>query len=185
MDKVRVRVKYKGLSRQELLDEVQNKGYNYAINYNACAPSTVAALYDVLDFDAALVRAVTPLSGGTAEQFLGTCGILTGGLTVLGYYFGRPIEKMSDREYIQANIDALKTPYEIGGLLADRFIKEYGTFICAQIHRQIFGRTFCLSDPGEAEKYMKVGGLAKSAEIVGKGTRWVMEILLDKGALEL
>jgi len=185
MIKAKVRDKYKGMSRQQLLDKAQEEGSNYLKYSYACAGGTVAALYDILDFDASLVKAITMFSGGTAEQFLGTCGALSGGLAVLGYYFGRPIEKMSDREYIQANMDALKTPYEIAGLLADRFIREYGTYICVQIHRKLYGRIFCLSDPGEVEKYMEVGGLEKSAEIVGKAVRWVMEILLDRGALEL
>ena len=185
MVKVQVKDKYKGMSRQQLLDAAQKEGSNYTINSLSCAGGTVAALYDILDFDAALVRAISMFAGGTAEQFLGTCGALSGGLAVLGYYFGRPIEKMSDREYIQANIDALKTPYEIAGLLADRFIKEYGTFICPQLHRNFYGRIFYLSDPDEVEKYNQLGGLKKSGELVGKGVRWVMEILLDRGALEL
>jgi len=182
---MKVRKEYQGLSRQELLDKVEEKGRGYLVNSMACAPCTVAALYDVLGFDAVLVKAATGLSGGTAEQFLGTCGALSGGVTVLGYYFGRPIEKMSDKEYIQANADAIKLPFEIAELLADRFVKEYGTFVCAQIHRQLFGRIFCLTDPDEVEKFKKADGLTKAAEVVGKGARWVTEILLNKGVVEL
>jgi hypothetical protein len=182
---MKVRKEYQGLSRQDLLDELEKKGRGYFVNSTGCAPCTVAALYDVLGFDAMLVKAATGLSGGTAEQFLGACGVLSGGVTVLGYYFGRPIEKMSDTECIQANIEAIKRPFEIAGLLADRFIKEYGTFICAGIHRQLFGRIFCLTDPDEVEKFNKADGLAKGSEVVGRGARWVMEILLDKGVVEL
>ena len=182
---MKLRKEYQGLSRQDLLDEVEKKGRGYFLNSTGCAPCTVAALCEVLGFDAVLVKVATGLSGGTAEQFLGACGALSGGVIVLGYYFGRPIEKMSDTQCIKANIEAIKRPFEIAGLLADRFIKEYGTFTCAQIHRQLFGRIFCLTDQDEVEKFNRADGLAKGGKVVGKGARWVMEILLDKGAIEL
>ena len=182
---MKVKKEYQGLSRQELLDKVKEKGYGYLVNSLCCAPCTVAALYDLLDFDAGLVKATTALSGGTAAQVLGTCGVLSGGITVLGHYFGRPIEMMSDKEPIQTNQDANKLPIKIGGLLADRFVKEYGTFICAQMHRLFFGRFYNFRDPDEDEKFKQLGYRKKVGDVVGNGAQWVMEILLDEGAVEL
>ena len=188
MTKAKVRDKYRGLSRQELLDKAYELGSNYEIKSTSCSQSTVAAVHELLDIDDVIVQAATSLCGGSANQFLGTCGALSGGIMILDCYTGRPAEKMSHRERIQANIDALEPASVAPELLADKFWKEYGTIICAQIHRQLFGRIFGLSDPDEMEKFENLGGHsdpAKCASVVGKAAQWVMEILLDKGIVQL
>jgi hypothetical protein len=92
---------------------------------------------------------------------------------------------MSDKTRIQENIDALKSPFEIAEMLADRFIKEYGTFTCAQIHRRMLGRIFYLPDKDEMEKFKGLGGLKLAADVVGKGVGWVIEVLIDNGIIEV
>ena len=49
-------------------------------------------------------------------------------------------------------------------------------------------RTWWLLDPDDLAKFEKAGGHSapdKCCHVVGNGARWVMEILLDKGAVEL
>jgi hypothetical protein len=176
---------YQGLSREQLLEEAYQKGGNYVRNTGGCASCTMAALRDILGFDAGLVKASTSLSGGTAEQFLGTCGVLSAGVLVLGHYIGRPAEKMSDKESIQENREAVKVSHETAQKLADKFVKEYGTVTCSGLHRKLLGRIFCLTDKEELGKFVNLGGMEVAADIVGKGARWVMEVLLDEGIIKL
>lgn len=183
--KAKVAEKYRGLSRRELLDKAANLGAGYLENSHSCGQSTVAAIHDVVGFDDILVKASTSFCGGMAEQFLGTCGVLAGGIMVLDAFFGRPIEKMSSEKVIQENLDVLETAWEPTEALSEKFVNEYGTFICAQIHRRHFGRIYYLRDPEEIEKFSKAGGLTTAGSIVSKGVRWVLEILLDRGAIEL
>ena len=188
MIKAKVREKYRGLSRQELLDKTYELGFNYEKNSYCCSQSPVAGLHELLGFDDVLVKVATSFSGGTAEQFSGTCSALAGGLMVLGYYFGRPAEKMSYQERIQDNIDALFSAFPPVRLLAGKFWKEYGTIICPHIHYQLFGRTWWLTDPDELKKFEEAGGHSapdKCCHVVGTAARWTMEILLDEGAVEL
>jgi hypothetical protein len=106
---------------------------------------------------------------------------------VLDYCFGRPPEKMSHQEEIKANHDAYFAAVEAPMLLADKFWKEYGAIHCVSIQRQLFGRFFYAADPDEYTKMMQAGGHddpTKCPHIVGNAARWVMEILLDKGAVE-
>jgi hypothetical protein len=175
---------YRGLSRKKLLELGYQKGHDYLINSSSCAPSTVAALHDILGFDPVLVKASTSFSGGTASQYLGTCGVLSGGILVLGYYIGRPLNKMSDKMRLQDNIEALRLPNKVAQKLADKFIQEYGTFICAHLHRKMIGRIFCLTDELEEEKFKNLGGSQVAADIVGKGVGWVIEIMIDNGIIE-
>ncbi|UCC90582.1 MAG: C_GCAxxG_C_C family protein [Dehalococcoidia bacterium] len=188
MTKVKVREKYRGLSRQELLDKAYELGFNFEKNSFSCSQSTVAAIHELLEMDDVVVKVATSLSGGTAEQFSGTCGPLAGGLIVLGYFFGRPVEKLSYQECTKDNVDALLASLPITQLLADKFVKEYGTIICPYIQRRLFGRTWWLRDPEELEKFEAAGGHSapdKCSHVTGTGARWAMEILLDKGAVEL
>lgn len=188
MVKAKVREKYQGLSRQELLDKAYELGFNFEKYSYSCSQSTVAAIHELLDIDDVVVKVATSLSGGTAEQFSGTCGPLSGGLIALGYFFGRPVEKLSHQERIQDNVDALFASFPAAQSLTEKFWQQYGTIICPHIQRQLFGRTWWLLDPDELDKFEAAGGHSapdKCSHVAGTGARWVMEILLDKGAVEL
>ena len=185
---MKVREEYQGLSQQELLDKAYKLGFNYERNSHSCSQCPVAAIHELLDFDDVVVRVASSLAAGSAMQFLGTCGALAGGVIALDYFFGRPVENTSYHECIQANIDASSRGFEAAQLLADRFVKAYGTIICAQIQRQLFGRFYYATDPDEARKIEEAGAHSdpdKCCHVVGNAARWVMEILLDKGAVEL
>jgi C_GCAxxG_C_C family probable redox protein len=188
MVQAKIRDKYRGLSRQELLDKAYQLGFNFEKNNYSCSQSTVAAIHELLDIDDVVVKVATSLSGGTAEQFSGSCGSLVGGLMVLGYFFGRPAEKMSPDERKKSNIDALFVSFPAPQAFADKFWKEYGTILCPHIQRQLFGRTWWLLDTEELAKFEKAGGHSdpdKCCHVVGTAARWVMEILLDKGAVKI
>ena len=177
---IRIAKEYAGLSREALLAKAWELGYNFAENSASCSQSVVAALHELLGFEAVLVKAATSLRSGTAGQYLGTCGALAGGVIVLDYYSGRPLEQMSCRERIQSNVDALKPALEAPKLLAERFIGKYGNILCPHVERQLFGRSFYGADPDEAKK--KKAAQERTAPqncsgIVGDVSRWVMEIL--------
>jgi hypothetical protein len=180
----KVRRKYRGLSRKELLKKVYDLGAAYEINSFSCSQSTVAALYRVLEFPDALVKAASTNAGGTAMQVVGTCGGLVGGIMVLDYFFGRPFEHMSDKELIQdPNINDLFIAQPIAKSLVTKYIKEYGTITCANIQFQLYGRFFYFDDPDEFRKLEEAGAHSnpeKCPRIVGNAARWTMEILLDK-----
>jgi len=188
MTKAKVREKYQGLSRQELLDKAYELGSDFEKNSVGCSQCTVAAIHELLEMDDIVVKVANSLSGGSGLQMLGTCGALSGGIIALDYYFGRPAERMSYQETIQAYKDEFFAATEAPGLLADRFVNEYGTFICAQLQRKLFGRFYWVKDPEEMEKINAAGAHsdpAKCSHIVGNAARWVMEILLDKDVIKL
>jgi hypothetical protein len=188
MTKARLREKYRGISRQELINEAYELGANFEKYSGSCSQSTVAAIHELLEIDDVLVKAATSLCGGSAEQFLGTCGTLSGGIMVLDYFFGRPVEKLSYRDENEADEEALYAAFEPARRLADRFWHEYGTIHCAGIQRHLFGRFYCLTDPDEMEKFTAAGSHSdpsKTTRVVGNAAKWVMEILLGEGVVEV
>jgi C_GCAxxG_C_C family probable redox protein len=186
---MKVRDKYQNLSRDELLNKVYELGVNYEINSYSCSQCTVAALHEVLGFEDSLVKAATSLCGGVAFQLCGTCGGLSGGMMVLDYYFGRPVEHLSDKEVIQTpNIDDLFNAVGVGRLLYNKYVEKYGAITCASIMAQLFGRIYYFEDMDEFTKFEKAGAHTdpkKCVSVVGNAARWVIEILLEKGAVEL
>ena len=90
MIKAEVREKYRGLSRQELLDKAYELGFNYEKNSESCSQSTAAALHELVDIDDVVVRVATSSAGGHIGEVVGTYGGLLGGTLILDYFFGRP-----------------------------------------------------------------------------------------------
>ena len=79
---------------------------------------------------------------------------------------------MPDKELMQRNIDKLFAAYKVAMSLVNKFVEEYGTFICAQMHRQFFGRIYCGADPEEMKKFEEAGNVKKCDDVVGKAARW-------------
>jgi hypothetical protein len=185
---LKVREEYRRLSRKELLDKVYELGAGYEKYSGSCSQCTVATLHNVLGFEDALVRAATSSCGGHARQSTGTCGGVVGATMVLDYYCGRPFEKMSAKEKIPANSQALGDAIGVVNLLCNRYLQEYGSILCPGIQKKMFGKSFHLGNPDEFKAFESAGGHSdpdKCLRVVGNSARWAMEILLDKGIVEI
>ena len=185
---MKVKEEYRGLSRGELLDKICNLGASYEKYSGSCSQCTVATLQNVLGFEKALVRAATSACGGHARQSTGTCGGVIGATMVLDYYFGRPFEKMSAVEKIPANSQALGDAVSVVNLLCNCFLQEYGSILCPGVQKKLFGKSFNMSIPEEFKAFEAAGGHSnpdKCLRVVGNSARWAMEILLDRGAVEI
>jgi C_GCAxxG_C_C family probable redox protein len=183
-----VKEKYRGLTRPRLLEKVYQLGVGYESNSYGCSQCVVAALHEVIGFDDIIVKVTTSLCGGTASQVVGTCGALAGGIIVLDYFFGRAAGRLSNEVMIQDNLMALESAQEAPKELVQKYIGKHGTITCAGIMTQKFGRPFYLNDPDEFRKLEEAGAHTdpkKCMDVVGQAASWVMEILLDKGAVEL
>ncbi|MCK4347156.1 MAG: C_GCAxxG_C_C family protein, partial [Thermoplasmatales archaeon] len=65
--------------------------------------------------------------------------------------------------------------------LYDKFIDEYGSPLCCDIHLKLFGRTFNLMDPKEYEEFDKAGAhVDKCPSVSGNVARWTAEIILER-----
>lgn len=93
---------------------------------------------------------------------------------MLGYKVGRERNKFKDEEGIR-----YKT-YELVRKLYEKFLEEFGGIHCKDIQKKVFGRSYNLLDPKEYEEFEKAGGHSeKCPSVVGKATRWTVELLLD------
>ena len=187
-NKAKLRAKYRGLSRQELLDKTYALGVTYETISMSCSQCTAATLYEFLEINDAVVRVANSSCGGQASIAQGTCGGIIGGTMVIDYFLGRPVEAMSTEPSKDPNIPMFRNANLTARLLCNRFIQEYGTILCPGIQVKLFGRAYYLPDPDEYKKFMAVGSHSdptKCPRIVGNAAKWTMEILLDKGVVEL
>jgi hypothetical protein len=188
MDKAKLRGKYRGLSRQELLDKIYAQGAAYESISGGCSQTTAAALHEFLEINDALVRAANSSVSGQASTGLGTCGGVIGGTMVLDYFLGRPVEAMSSEPSKKPDLESFINAIRTAKLLCGRFVQEYGSILCPAIQTKLYGRIYYLSDPDEYQKFLKAGGHSdptKCMRVVGNASKWTMEILLDKGVVEM
>ena len=86
------------------------------------------------------------------------------------------------------NIDDLFAAQAAARLLFNKYMERYGTITCANIMQQRWGRLYYFEDPDEFAKFEKAGAHSDpkmAPDIVGTAARFTLEVLLDKGAVEV
>jgi C_GCAxxG_C_C family probable redox protein len=158
-------------------DLAYERAFEYEKRYGSCSQAVVAAIQDVFgEIGNDTVKAAYPLAGGSGLSNEGTCGALAGGMLAIGYYFGRPKDRMGDGRYVGA--------YEIAKDLYDRFVVEYGSPLCKRVQESIMGRSFDLWNDGEYSQFEECGAhVDKCPGVAGNAARWTAEILLENGII--
>ena len=159
--------------REELLDKVYNLAFKYEAERGSCPQCVVSAIMETLDVgDPETVKAVDALAGGTALSAQGTCGALVGGLVAISSIVGRSYKDFSAGE-------RKRRVFMYSKKLYDKFVEEYGSPICKDIHQKLFGRTFNLMDKDDYAEFEKMGAhVDKCPDVSGKTARWAAEIIL-------
>ena len=161
-------------SKEALLDRVYHRAYRYEAERGSCPQCVLAALKETLNIgDEATIKASDALAGGTALSTCGTCGALVGGLLAIGSVAGR---EYTDFQTGNRN----RRVFLYAKKLYDKFVEEYGSPLCCDIHKKLFGRTFNLLDPKEYDEFEQAGAhVDKCPSVSGNAARWAAEILLE------
>ena len=166
--------------KQELIDKAYQLGFDYERDYMGCAQCAFAALTDTFgkrnEETDAIFQSLTALAGGGASEGDGSCGAYVGGTAFIGYILGRSRENFADPDRIRD-----KTA-RMAGKLQQKFIDEYGTVVCHQIHRKIYGRPFWFKDSDQMVKFEEAGAHETGCtSVVGNGSKWTAAILIEEG----
>lgn len=158
----------------EILEEVYNRAFKYEAEIGSCPQCVLSAIMEVLDVgDPATVQAADALAGGTALSTEGTCGALVGGLLAISSIVGRTYEDFSAGE-------SKRRVFLYSKKLYDRFIEEYGSPLCKNVQKKLFGRSFNLLDPKDYTEFEKAGAhVDKCPSVSGNTAKWAAEIILD------
>lgn len=162
-----------GLSEKELLGKAYEMGFQSEKKFGGCSQCVLIPFIELLDLDVNVFTAATGLAGGIAITTEGPCGAFLGGILCLNYYFGRDYNNFE-------NSDLIRKPFEMILDFRNKFIEQYGSYICREIHKKTFGRTFDLNNEKDWIEFDKAGAhIDKCTDVVGKASMWVMEILIN------
>ena len=151
-------------------------GFKYEKEYYGCAQCVLLAIQDTFNLENEVVfKSASGLAAGIG--LMGSvCGALTGGVMALSLKYGRDLQafKAGDPE------DKRLKAYEKARKLYKRFEDEYGSVICKDIQKKIFGRSFDLRDPQDFKEFEEAGAhVDKCPGVVGRSAQWIAEIILE------
>jgi C_GCAxxG_C_C family probable redox protein len=160
---------------KRILKQVYDRSYKYEQEYGCCPQCVLGAIQDVFPIVTDEVfKASYGLAGGMGLTTNGTCGALVGGVIALSCKSGRCRKDFAKGRYLKS--------YALARRLHDRFVGEYGTVICTEVHRKIFGRAYDMWDRNEYKEFERAGGHRdKCPGVVANVAMWVAEMLLDEG----
>lgn len=169
-------------AKQALIDKAYELGFKYEHDYMGCAQCVFAALVDTFDMrnaeTDAIFQSLTALAGGGASEGDGSCGAYVGAAAFIGHIIGRSRDNFADPERIRRKTGDLVDKVH------QKFIDEYGTVVCHQIHRKLYGRPFWFKDPDEMVKFEAAGAHETGCtSVVGNGSKWAAEVLLEEGLI--
>ena len=155
-------------------------GFEYEGKYGACSQCTILAIMDAMGKrDESVFKAAFGFAGGIGS-LSETCGALSAGIMAISLEHGRSLGDLTTqteeerRECMQMVRD-----------LYTRYIDEYGSIRCADVHQKIFGRTFDQWDSREFLEFLRLGGhVDKCTVVVGNCARWTIEVLQAKSSTE-
>ena len=162
------------------MDEVDSRikkayelGVKYESEYRGCCQCTLGALQDAFGKkDDTVFKASTGLATGTGLIGSAGCGGYSGGAIFVGQFIGRKRENFKESSSSTGIFQIIKEFH-------DRFIKEYGSVICSDIQKKLFGRSFNLLSKNDKILFEKMGGhVDKCPIVVGKAAAWMAEIIL-------
>lgn len=165
-----------------LMKEAYRQGDHYEKVCRGCAQCHMAAVSDVTGKeDLVMFRAANGLAAGMGLLGDGACGGYSGGILSLGLFAGRR------REFFDGDKQEKDMCTKLVGKLHQKFIDTYGSVICHDIHKDIFGRAFHITRPEDKEAFELAGAhkLDKCPAVVGTSAAWVAEILYDEGFLTI
>jgi C_GCAxxG_C_C family probable redox protein len=160
----------------QILQEAETTGYEFEKVYHGCAQCVLGTMMKIFNLtQPEAFQAATGLAGGIGLSVEGSCGALTGGVMAIGLIYGREIDQMNDPEKRRF------IAYRLANQLHQKFVEEYGSSLCGEIHKRTMGRTYHLTDPREWQAFLEAGGHSeKCPGVVGKAARWTAQILLEE-----
>lgn len=162
------------MTKEEILDIVGSAAREAQIRDDVCSRSLLIGLNEYFGFiPDEVIRASFSLCGGAGASS-GSCGCYTCGLLAVGLRYNVPLEEELEDPELQSVGQQKFMEYR------DRFIKEFGTTLCPEIHKQVFGRSYIFTNPEDAAAFMQLPEhRVKCADVVERAARLTAEMLLE------
>lgn len=157
---------------ETLLQKVYDLAFQYEAERGSCPQCVLAALKETIGVgDEAVFQASHALAGGTALSSQGTCGALVGGMLAISSLIGRTYQEFT-------NVEKKRLVFKYTKILYEQFINEYGSPLCCDVQKKLFGRSYYLLDKEEYEAFEKAGAhIDKCTSVAGNTAKWTADII--------
>jgi C_GCAxxG_C_C family probable redox protein len=137
--------------KKELVEKARRLGREYLRKYGGCAPGTLLAVAHTLNLKVTddVFKAMTGFS-----SLAGACGNLCGGIAAMGLRYGVSLEDFTKNPEIGfSSFAKIRTTAK---MLKEKFIEEYGSYLCDDIQTKLFGKCVMPTSPDELEVFSKM-----------------------------
>ena len=163
------------LSINEIAQKAYDLAYEYEGKYGVCSQCVVLAVMEAFGgVDCEVFKSAFGFGGGIGN-LSHLCGALSGGVMMISLAYGRELKNLAT----QTKEEKLKC-HQMVRDLHTRFVHEYGSSECADVHMKLFGRTFNQWDDGDFQEFLRLGGhVDKCTRVTGNVARWTSEIIIN------
>lgn len=166
--------------RDALIQKAYDLGFRYEREHRGCAQCAIKGIQDALGIvNDYVYKAGSGLAGGSGECVDGVCGGYSGGSMMMSLFFGRTLDEAATKK---GRADKYESFY-MTAALHDKYIHKYGSVVCNDIQKKMFGRSFDLHDDAEKQAFRDAGAHHdddKCCMAVGDGARWAAELILEE-----
>jgi C_GCAxxG_C_C family probable redox protein len=162
--------------RKQIIQKAYDLGFEYEKNYGGCAQCVMAAIQDATEIrNDYIFKAGSGLAGGAGLKLTGLCGGYSGSVMLMSAFFGRV------RSKIDGDMEEKVSSLKMAAALNDKYVEKYGSVICRQVQKKIFGRSYDLWDPAEKQLFEEAGGhVDKCTTVVADAAGWATGFILDE-----
>jgi C_GCAxxG_C_C family probable redox protein len=164
---------------KEVKKKAYDLGYKYEAQYGGCPQATMRALQEVYqEVNPDIYQGMTGFTAGCGIEGDGICGAYAASIYFIGQKYGRRLEDIGKNPDDPNAEEKLFENFALVKKIHDKFIEKYGSIICHQIHRKLYGRPYYLADPEELEKFYKAGAHDWGCtSVCGDAAEWTVEVL--------
>jgi C_GCAxxG_C_C family probable redox protein len=151
-------------------------GFSYEEKYRSCGQCVVAAVQGALGIRNDFVfKCASSLGGGIGKLCDGSCGAYTGSTMMIGLFWGRI------RDKFDGDLENKKTADRLTVSLHEKFVKEFGSITCREIHDKLFGRRFDLWNEADKAAFDEAGAHRdKCTRVVAHAASLVTGLILGE-----
>jgi len=168
------------MDKEKMMQIAYDHGFKYEQDYRGCAQCAIAGIQDALSVRNDYVyRVGSGLAGGSGECIDGNCGGYSGGVMMISLLFGRTRQEEGSKKGREDKY----VSFALTSALHDKYVEKYGSVICADVQKKVFGRSFNLRNDEEKQLFREAGAHEdddKCCAAVGDGARWAVELILSE-----
>jgi len=167
--------------KKELVEKARRLGTEYMLKYGGCAPAALLAVTDTLNMEVGdeLYKAMIGFS-----SFAGACGNICGGIAAISLRYGVGREDFVKNP--QIGFASFVKIMQGAKVLREKFIEEYGGYLCDEVQMKLYGRCKIFPDsPEELEGFMKMDPkelavfFEKCGAVTANAAGWTVTAILE------